>query len=70
MMIDGWSTLIDLTDYARDALFQYWQDGDIPDDLYQYGMYTLSVAIPIMLYAFLFACIYKLLCSILEGVKR
>lgn len=59
----------DLYMYFADILITLYENEDIPQDLYQYGLYSLSIIIPLVVLVFCLACIYKLLGSILEGVR-
>lgn len=59
----------DLFMYFADILITLYENEDIPQDLYQYGLYSLSIIIPLVCLVFCLACVYKLLSSILEGVR-
>lgn len=59
----------DIYMYLADILITLYENGDIQLDLYQYGLYAFSIIIPIVCLVFCLACIYKLLTSILEGVR-
>lgn len=60
----------ELYEYLSAILVNLYELQEIPEDLYQYGVYVLSLIIPIIVLTFCLACIYKLLSSILEGVKN
>ena len=62
--------MISLYDYFSAILVDLYDSQVIPEDLYQYGAYVLALIIPIIALTFCLACTYKLLSSILEGVKQ
>lgn len=62
--------MTELYEYLSAILVNLYELQEIPEDLYQYGVYVLSLIIPIIVLTFCLACTYKLLSSILEGVKN
>lgn len=61
---------IELYEYISVILVDLYESQVIPEDLYQYGAYVLALIIPIIALTFCLACTYKLLVSIVEGVKQ
>lgn len=61
--------MTDIFEYFAQIVERLYTDEIIPIDLYQYAMYSLSIIIPLVILVFCLACIYKLLGSILEGVR-
>lgn len=62
--------MTELFDYFAEIINQLYSDELIPEDLYQYGLYSLSIIIPLVVLVFCLACIYKLLNAIVfEGVR-
>lgn len=53
-----------------DLINGFYQDGTLPEDLYQYAVYSVLIIVPTMCLAFFLACAYNFLASLLWGVKK
>lgn len=58
--------MTDIFDLFAAIINQLYSDGLISDDLYQYGLYTLSIIIPLIILVFVLGCTYKFLVSIFD----
>ena len=53
-----------------DIIGEFYDQGILPDDLYQYAVYSVLIIVPTMCLAFLLACAYNFLASLVWGVRK
>lgn len=53
-----------------DIISEIYDAGLLPDDLYQYAVYSVLIIVPTMCLAFFLACTYNFLASLVWGVRK
>lgn len=62
--------MINIVYTILDIIHEIYDAGILPDDLYQYAVYSVIIIVPTMCLAFMLACAYNFLTSLVWGVRK